>query len=627
MENQGQWKCIFRNWTRSVIVLLVGAILWIPSIAIGMELYQGGDWDVSLDTTVSYGLLWRVEDRDPGIVGIANGGEAYSVNYDDGNLNYDTGLVSNALKITSELDIKGRQFGAFVRGSAFYDFEVMDGDTERTELSDDAEDAVGRSADLLDAYLWGDYEFGAIPVQVRLGEQVVSWGESTFIGGAINAINPVDVSKIRVPGAELKEALVPEGMIWASVGATENITVEGLYLYDWEETKIDEPGTYFSAADYVGDGGYKLLLGSGKVPDGGNAPVEDTFFAAYRDPTKEADDQGQFGGAMRALVPALKYMEFGFYYLHYHARIPRLTVRTGTADGLANAKIDAVKAAGAVYANAGVAPGADPDVDAAAQTAGTAAAIDTYVKSGGYYTEYVEDLNLFGVSFSTELFGFGWQGEVSYRPDFPIQIDDAELLLAMLAPLNPAIGALSQVDPGGINEQLDGYIERDQYQVQTTFSRILNPSFLGNDSGVILGEIGWVHVAGMPDKDELRCEVSPSYTPGDATAAAALGVPATVSGDFADADSWGYQLLFKLNYFNAIGAVTLSPRLGWAHDVAGNSPFGGPFLEGRKAITLGLGAQYQSWTADLSYTSYSGNEEQNLRHDRDFVGFNIKYFF
>jgi hypothetical protein len=65
-------------------------------------------------------MKWRTEKRDPGIVGIANGGEAHSVNYDDGNLNYDNGqVVSNAVKLTSELDVKWRQFGAFVRGSAF----------------------------------------------------------------------------------------------------------------------------------------------------------------------------------------------------------------------------------------------------------------------------------------------------------------------------------------------------------------------------------------------------------------------------------------------------------------------------------------------------------------------------
>jgi len=42
---------------------------------------------------------------------------------------------------------------------------------------------------------------------------VVSWGESTFIQGGMNVINPVDVSKLRVAGAELKEAFNGVNMI------------------------------------------------------------------------------------------------------------------------------------------------------------------------------------------------------------------------------------------------------------------------------------------------------------------------------------------------------------------------------------------------------------------------------
>ncbi|MBR9986612.1 MAG: DUF1302 family protein, partial [Desulfosarcina sp.] len=309
--------------------------------------------DISLDSILSYGLQYRVQDRDEGIVGIANGGEAYSVNYDDGNLNYDKGLVSNAIKLTSELDVKWRQFGAFVRGSAFYDFEVMDGDTERTPLSDEAEDAIGKSAELLDAYIWAQHEFGTVPVQVRLGDQVVSWGESTFIMGGINTINPVDVSKIRVPGAELKEALVPEGLVWGSIGLTENVNLEGLYLYDWEATEIDETGTYFSKADVGGENisTSKLLLGYGRVPDQGDLPVDDTFLAASRDPSIEPSDQGQYGVALRAVVPALNSTDFGFYHLRYHARTPILAVRSGTDEGLANA----AAAAGAVIGAGGTA--------------------------------------------------------------------------------------------------------------------------------------------------------------------------------------------------------------------------------------------------------------------------------
>ncbi len=227
-----------------------------------------------------------------------------------------------------------------------YDYMVMHDDTQRTPLREEAEDAIGKSADLLDAYVWGEFELGKLPIQMRVGEQVVSWGESTFIPGGINTINPVDISKIRVPGAELKEALVPEGMAWLSMGLTDNISIEGLYLYDWEETKADEPGTYFSASDFVGENIYtsKLLLGYGRVPDQGNLSADQTFLASSRDLSKErADNQGEFGTSIWMVVPSLNDTEFGFYYLRYHARLPILSVRTGTDQGLPNAAAAAAR--------------------------------------------------------------------------------------------------------------------------------------------------------------------------------------------------------------------------------------------------------------------------------------------
>ncbi|HDJ28736.1 MAG TPA: DUF1302 family protein [Proteobacteria bacterium] len=58
------------------------------------------------------------------------------------------------------------------------------------------------------------------------------------------------------------------------------------------------------------------------------------------------------------------------------------------------------------------------------------------------------------------------------------------------------------------------------------------------------------------------------------------------------------------------------------------SPVGGPFLERRKAVTFGLGANYlSSWTADLSYTNYFGAGAYNRINDRDFISCNVKYSF
>jgi hypothetical protein len=85
----------------------------------------------------------------------------------------------------------------------------------------------------------------------------------------------------------------------------------------------------------------------------------------------------------------------------------------------------------------------------------------------------------------------------------------------------------------------------------------------------------------------------------------------------------------RLTYNNAIGAWSMNPRFGWQHDVKGVTPGpGGNFIEGVKALTVGVSFEYQNaWQLDLSYTNYSGGGRWNLINDRDFVGGFIKYSF
>ncbi|MDP1211574.1 DUF1302 family protein, partial [Klebsiella pneumoniae] len=83
---------------------------------------------------------------------------------------------------------------------------------------------------------------GDQPGNVRLGKQVVSWGESTFIGNSINSINPIDVSAYSRPGAEIKEGLIPENMLFASQSLTYQLTLQGFYQLNWENTVLDNSG-------------------------------------------------------------------------------------------------------------------------------------------------------------------------------------------------------------------------------------------------------------------------------------------------------------------------------------------------------------------------------------------------
>ena len=154
--------------------------------------FQFGELFGLFNARVSYGLLTRVQARDDDLVALASGGEAQSADLDDGNLNYDKGIVSNVVRGTAELTLAWRGLGAFVKGYGFYDFETKLNDRERTSLSDDAEKLVGADFGLLSHYLSARFTVFEIPVQLRGGDRVIDWGETTFIRHGIDVINPID---------------------------------------------------------------------------------------------------------------------------------------------------------------------------------------------------------------------------------------------------------------------------------------------------------------------------------------------------------------------------------------------------------------------------------------------------
>ncbi len=95
------------------------------------------------------------------------------------------------------------------------------------------------------------FDLGDIPVNFRIGRQVVSWGEGTFLLNGINVINPIDVAAFRRPGAEIKEGLLPQSMAYVSLSLPWDLSFEAYYQLKWEKFAIDPAGTPFSGADIV----------------------------------------------------------------------------------------------------------------------------------------------------------------------------------------------------------------------------------------------------------------------------------------------------------------------------------------------------------------------------------------
>src|SRR5262245_45397632 len=258
-----------------------------------------GTFSGSWDTTVTYGQAWRVESRDCRLIAIADGGCGRSPNIDDGNLNYDTDMFSRALKALTEVSVNYRGVGAFVRASALYDDAARD--TQRTPLSSKSEDLVRSYTRLLDAFAYAKFDLGKMGAELRVGRQAVSWGESTFIQNGINVINHFDVSALRVPGSELKEAFLPQEMVNFSLQFSDNFSAQAIYITDWNATVPEPSGSYFSNNDFAATGGDRVILGFGSFSDEGvdfrplGGPLISDFQNVKRMQTRAASDSGQYG--------------------------------------------------------------------------------------------------------------------------------------------------------------------------------------------------------------------------------------------------------------------------------------------------------------------------------------------
>jgi hypothetical protein len=164
-----------------------------------------------------------------------------------------------------------------------------------------------------------------------------------------------------------------------------------------------------------------------------------------------------------------------------------------------------------------------------------------------------------------------------------------------------------------------------------TTTKLFGPeNFIKANQVAFVTEVGFNYVSDLPTKDCQRYNGPGTDTGGGADYLTGdFRNPITETDGFADDFSWGYRMLVRADYNNAIGPVTVSPSIAWSHDVSGTTPGpGGNFIDGRKAITLGLGFNYlDNWIFEFSYTDFWGAGHYNLSRDRDFLAASVRYSF
>ncbi len=460
IKNKLKRNCTFLRLTPLYAALAGISLVSSPSFAFELDL--GGGIGGALDVTTSYSVGWRTEDQDSGITSQPNN--------DDGDRSFGNKgqAITNLYKVVYDLSLKksvGKDslVGIFNRGTAFYDERIKDASNEHdspntlngnaafggslTDLqsfTEATQDRAGADAKFLDAYFFlNGRQTSANAYSIRVGAQVINWGESLFIqSGISNAINPADVTQANLPGTEVKEILLPQQGVFGSLSVSDNVNLEAYYQWQWEHTIAPPVGTFLSSNDLIADdGGEVAFVGPG------------VFFTRGED--IDPDDGGQYGVALRWYSEALNDTDFGFYFINYHSKLPSLAI-----NGVPNS-------VGAI----GAGPG-----------------------DNTYQLRYFDDIQLYGLSFNTVFFDTAFSGEIAYHKDFPLQTT---------ALGSAAVGAAVAALP----DNFDFSTREDLVIVQLTVNKSLNRTpFLGglaDDVGLLM-EVGVVNTPGLDDGEVFR---------------------------------------------------------------------------------------------------------------------------
>jgi len=506
--------------------------LFVASVPIALAMtpahgvdFRFGEVDLRIQQRLALGASWRLEERDNALLAKLNvpGQETlcqeddclsqmgdpapnqrlvdarggYNVNGDDGNLNYEQGdIVYATAQYQPEITLYWRELTAKVTGLAYYDpinsdFRTFNENTllqpERVPRRSDLEEDLGRQARLLEAFVSMPLPGFDGRLRVSVGQQILRWGESTFlVHSSLNQVNPLSARLLRQPGARLKNAFLPVGMVIADYEFSANLSINTFYQYDWEPTEPDAAGSFLSTNDVggAGDGPTNVTIGIGQYPEdpdrqfqpaGLTSLLSNSTRTAYLLDERfgEPRDGGQFGARLNYYAEWLNGgSELSFYGMNYHSRLPYLSVFAAERSCLRNADqiatgdlgsvlpllldtlpdlggaldpvtdqtafLQSLLACGGFAGDANIIDGTVLDT-IAAQVPGVpevgqeALPVDTIRP----FLDYPEDIQLYGFSGTTNIGAWSFAGEIAYTPNQPVQVATRDVLFAALQPAFP----------------------------------------------------------------------------------------------------------------------------------------------------------------------------------------------
>ncbi len=434
------------------------ALPWLGLMLSGMawgfepvEFENGAVLDVSAQLSWTY--MKRLSGPDSLLMTPA---DPNTMNADDGNRTVGkNGTISNRLGAVVDVNLAKDDYRAFVRLSGVYDDALHHGNDNHSQATfnsfapsnrygSEVRELVGGRTRLLDAYAQGRWKLAddaAYPLTVKVGRQVLAWGEGLYYTGIGGSMNPQDGYKAQIPGTPIKEMFLPSEQVSVSLGLGRQTTLMGYAKWAFRETEVPPVGSYFSYSDIVGPGGGFMRFMPGVGGPGAG------MLGAWRAPDVGRHANGQWGLAVKHQLTDAT--DVGFYHLRYRELLglPEFNF-TGQFWQLGDGPLS-------MPALANLAP-------------------------SSYHLRYMGNIHLTGASFSTRLGETNVAGEIAYRDGAPVLMSDIHYRLARAKVVNAQVSAIRLWG----SDFLDGLLNVDTAQLSgeiasSTVSRFDIPASSG----------------------------------------------------------------------------------------------------------------------------------------------------
>jgi Protein of unknown function (DUF1302) len=310
-------------------------VVAMPSLTCAFPIDAGNpDVEIRWDNSLRYNLGVRAEKPDPNILNNANG------SYDDSDSKFKRGdIATNRLDVLSEFDVVYRKAsGLRVSAALWYDqayhnhevkFNPVNGGSAyvgNTYTRFTKRWNEGASGEFLDAFVFGKADLGGVPVNVKVGQHTIYWGESlfSFVHGVSYSQGPIDIRKaLANPGVGAKEIFKPLPQISLTAQLSDELSVSGQYYLGWKPSAFPDGGTYFGVTDAISQGGGTYLI----TPAGaagfsallGTTVKPVPFVPIYKEPKKTGD-----WGLSARWTPTWLGGTAGLYYREYTDKLPQI---------------------------------------------------------------------------------------------------------------------------------------------------------------------------------------------------------------------------------------------------------------------------------------------------------------